>query len=159
MCKNGNVHNGSLVFPTITKAVRLFKRFGGKYSVKLSVKDVYFLSLTKSKCSLDTQINCAVDKAYILKAFAINCALKIYGKDAVKGVNNMTTNNPLRYGNGRGCNRYDTDENPVRMRIHIQSLRLEIDMSYCQMAEHFEVKCKPLVCDRRCHCGPAVFIF
>lgn len=49
--------------------------------------------------------------------------------------------NPVLCGNGKGCDRYDTDENPVVMSVGIPSMDLWCVMKYRQVKRCFEVKC------------------
>ena len=119
------------------------KALSGK---KTLVSDVFTFDIYSKKVhrhAWDTRANYFYEPmADLLKAFVISYLLEIYGKENVKGANPVKTWNPLRLGE-----RADTDDNPVIMSVHVQSLKLDVRMKYYYMSERFEVQCCPLDCD------------
>lgn len=164
-CVDGDVHNGSLVVPTIYTVIEEFKDEYGEKTIERIVEDMYFLGMDGTPCSLEVQVNCAVDCTSLFKELALEYVNKIYGKEAVLGVNLVQTLNPLRYA-VPGCANWNDDKNPVKMRIHIQSLKMDIEMTYYQVSKLFEVQCKPLKeckfvnkeAKFRCGCHDSTFI-
>ena len=147
LCRDGDMHNGGGAFRTIVKAIGSFKRSGKKTSVRHTLERVYFMSWCNDKASNDQQVNCIMDHAQTFNAFAIHHLVKVFGKEAVHGVNNMPTFHPL------GPTAFGIRKDRVRMRVHVKSLGLDLRMTYYVHSECFEVKCKPLACNARCSCS------
>jgi hypothetical protein len=111
------------------------------------VEDVFFFTQYKGEerkaCSLETQVNVFYELIRDLAVFLIRRVEEVKAEVYRADVAEISdVHNPLRYGNCRGVDRYDTDENPVIVRIKIIPLGLSITLSYLQNTHVFMALCE-----------------